>query len=135
MASEHGTRWRYEMGCRCDGCRGAQRDYQRRYRERRANGETRPSSVAQIQEPSSPGPVELATEVELAGLVAAESQPALAAAALAMARVLDHPRAHSSKPAAAKQLVMVLDVLHKGAARRPRGGLAAVRQMTGKDGA
>lgn len=52
---------------------------------------------------------------ELVGLPAAESRRGLAALALAMGRLLDHPRALSSKPAAARQLARFMDNLHKGA--------------------
>jgi hypothetical protein len=132
MARQHG-RSGYKGGCRCDVCRSGQASYQARYRDRVVNGETRPLSSAPVAPelpPAGPGPVEQATEVELASLPAAQERLALAAGALAMARVLDHPRAHSSKPAAAKVLVMVLDELRKGSARGRRGSLSAVRAMT-----
>ena len=51
-------------GCHRDECRQAQAAYQRSYRDRRANGEIRPSSVAELQ----PGRVEEAVEAELGGL-------------------------------------------------------------------
>ncbi len=43
-------------------------------------------------------------------------------------------RAQSSKPSAARQLVRVLDELHKGSARTRRGSLKLVRAMTDKGG-
>jgi hypothetical protein len=46
MAIRHGTRARYQHGCRCDKCKATQCAYQRRYRERKANGLTRPVVVA-----------------------------------------------------------------------------------------
>ena len=140
-AKKHGTRSGYLTGCRCDRCRYAQRLYQRRYRERRANGETRPHSapvvVAQLPpaelQPVGPGPVEQAVEAELAGLPAAQSRPAISAIELAMSRILDG-RVPTPKPAAAKVLVSVMDALHKGSAQARRGNLAVVKSMTTKGG-
>jgi hypothetical protein len=153
MAARHGTRRGYNHGCRCDDCKDAQRLYQRRYRERRGNGLTRPPSpvaVAVVQLPASgvpfgtpeaevqaatypngqlgPGPVEAAVKAELGGLAEAQSRPSLVQIALAMARILDSPRVASAQPAAAKVLVNVLDVLQKGSAPGRRGNLAAVRR-------
>jgi hypothetical protein len=141
MAARHGTRRGYGEGCRCDDCKDAQRLYQRRYRERKANGETRPHSapvMAQLPpaepQPCGPGPVESAVQHELNGL-AAQTRPALAAIALAMARILDNSRVASAQPPAAKVLVSVLDTLHKGSARGRRGSLSVVRSMTKEGGA
>jgi hypothetical protein len=53
----------------------------------------------------------------------------LAAIALTLGRLLDRG-AQSSKPSAARQLVRVLDALHKGSARTRRGSLKVVRAMT-----
>lgn len=37
VASEHGSRWKYSTGCRCDACRATHRTYMREYmRDRRA---------------------------------------------------------------------------------------------------
>jgi hypothetical protein len=57
-------------------------------------------------------------------------RPGLCAAALAMARVLDNPKAVPQHPAAAGQLVRTLGELSAGA-RRGRGRLASVQRMTG----
>ena len=66
---------------------------------------------------------------EIVGLAQAEARPGLAQAALALARIMDNPRAVNQQPAAAAKLADILDRLRKGAdARRSR--LAAVRQMT-----
>jgi hypothetical protein len=117
--AEHGTPGTYARGCRCVDCTEAHRLRAIDYRTRKEESEP---------EPTSPGPVELATQAELNGL--AQTRPALAAIALAMARILDNPRAKSTQPPAAKVLVNVMDTLHKGAAQERRGGLAAVRTMT-----
>jgi hypothetical protein len=61
-------------------------------------------------------------------------RPGLVAAAIAMARVLDNPKAVSSQPPAAGQLVNILNQLRKSAGGvKPK--LAAVRQMIKDDGA
>jgi hypothetical protein len=137
-AKSHGTRVRYLDGCRCDECKAAQRAYQRRYRERRANGETRPHSAAVVvaelpqaeaYQTDTPGPVEATAQQEIGSLAQVQTRPGLVAIALAMARILDNPRARSAQPAAAKVLVAVLDALHKGSTQR-RCNLALVKSMT-----
>lgn len=135
MAAKHGTRRCYIDGCRCDPCTEANRIYKREYRQRRAAGVApRPgvpiASVTVIQpETRGAGPVESAVELEIEGLVQAEVRPGLTAAALALARLLDDPKAVNQKPAAAGKLAELLDKLHKGAdARKSR--LASVRAMT-----
>jgi hypothetical protein len=57
----------------------------------------------------------------------------LVQAALALARILDSPRALSSQPAAARVLAALMDKLHTAGAQRRRGNLAVVRTMTEKD--
>jgi hypothetical protein len=73
----------------------------------------------------------LAVEAEIAGL--AEARPGIAQAALALARIMDNPRAVSSQPAAAKVLAALLDKLRSTSARGRRGQLAVVRTLTKKD--
>jgi hypothetical protein len=80
-----------------------------------------------------PGPVESGVEAEIEGV--ADGRPGLAQVALAMARLLDDPKAKNQTPAAAKVLVSVLDKLRSDSARQRRGGLAVVRTMTDKGGA
>jgi hypothetical protein len=60
--------------------------------------------------------------------------PGLAQAALALARILDNPKAISQQPAAAKTLATLLDKLRSASVRGRRGNLALVRTMTAKDG-
>jgi hypothetical protein len=131
MAAAHGTRTRYTQGCRCDNCKGAQSGYQRDYRECRASGLTRPTSV--MAEPDGPGPAESGVQAEIAGL--ADIRPGLAQVALALARLMDNPRAMSSKPAAAKVLASLLDRLRSASTGGRGGHLAAVRTMAEKGGA
>jgi hypothetical protein len=59
----------------------------------------------------------------------------LAQAAMAMARILDNPKATNQQPAAAKVLASLLDKLHSAGARGRRSHLAAVRTMTENGGA
>jgi hypothetical protein len=56
----------------------------------------------------------------------------LAAAALALARILDNPKAVSTQPAAAKILAVLLEKLSAASARGHGGHLASVRTMTRK---
>jgi hypothetical protein len=65
----------------------------------------------------------------------AEARPGLAQIALALARLLDNPKAVNQQPAAAKVLAALLDKLRSASARGRRGGLAVVRTMTEKGGA
>jgi hypothetical protein len=126
MAAKHGTRRRYNEGCRCDECKDANTVYQQRYRQR-------PTVVvplsAPVTPPSSfgPGPVEAGVEAEIAGL--AEARPGLAAAALALARILDNPRAISSQPPAARMLATLLDKLRSASAGRHLGRLATTLRL------
>jgi hypothetical protein len=76
-----------------------------------------------------PGPVEQAVNDEIGGL-AAEARPGLAQAALAMARLLDNPKAVNQQPAAAKVLTGLLDKLHSVSAGGRRGRLSLVKSMT-----
>jgi hypothetical protein len=78
--------------------------------------------------PNGPGPVEAAVQSELDGLTAA--RPGLMQTALALARIMDTPRAVSSQPAAARTLAALLDKLHSVSAGSRRGRLTLVKSMT-----
>jgi hypothetical protein len=71
--------------------------------------------------------VESAVSLEIEAL-GAHPRPGLEAAALALARVLDNPKATSTKPAAAAKLAHLLEVLRKSTVTKPK--LAAVRLMS-----
>jgi hypothetical protein len=58
-----------------------------------------------------------------------QSQPALCAAAEAMARILDNPLLATTQPSACEKLLQIMTELHKSAAPR-RGKLAAVQEMS-----
>lgn len=136
----HGSRQLYKRGCRCDLCRSAEREYKKdlRRRQREAVGEFVTPAVTLSLVPggsgagySAPvhtgGAVESAVSLEIEQLVA-HPRPGLEAAALALARVLDNPKATSTKPAAAAKLAHLLDTLRKSSVSRPK--LASVRRMT-----
>jgi hypothetical protein len=127
MAANHGTRRRYNEGCRCGDCAAANNAYQQEYRQRRVSPPVTPPV-------SDAGPVESGVMAEIDGL-AAQARPGLAQVALAVARVLDNPRAVNQHAAAAKVLSVLLDKLRSVSARGRRGGLAVVRTMTEKGGA
>ncbi len=126
--ARHGTRRCYIGGCRCDDCTEANRLYFRRGRA--ADNARPPAAAVPLPAPgaSEPGPVESGVEAEIAGL--AEARPGMAQIALAMARVLDNPRAVNQQPAAAKVLASLLDKLHSVSASGRRGHLALVKSMT-----
>lgn len=97
MAAKHGTRRRYVEGCHCPDCTEANSVYQANYRQGRAGGESATPSVAvSVSSPVTPGPVEVAVGAEVRGL--AEVRPGLAEVALALARILDNPKAISQQP-------------------------------------
>jgi hypothetical protein len=128
MTVRHATRYRYSKGCRCDDCAEAARIYQRDYRLRKPDCQGVPD-LPHLE--PGPGPVESGVHAEIDGL-AAQARPGLAWAALALARILDNPRAINQHPAAAKVLATLLDKLRSASARGRRGGLGVVREMTGK---
>jgi hypothetical protein len=130
MAASHGTQRRYVQGCRCDDCRAAHRVSARDYRERRVNGQIEAPSVVVVPSVVVPGPVEIGVSEEIDGL-AAQARPGLAQAALALARILDNPKAVNQQPAAAKVLLSMLEKL-RSASPAGRRGLAVVREMTKK---
>ena len=119
---KHGSLRAYNSGCRCDACRGRNAEYRR---QRRANPD--------ISAGQRPGPVELAVIQEIG--LAAEERPAVAAAAVALGRLLDNPRAIGQHPSAARVLSSLLNQLHKVGAPRRRSHLAMVKQMTDRNGA
>lgn len=128
----HGTRAGYARhGCRCELCREAQQAYQREYRRRKR---VLQPVVLTVDNPDGAepvaGPVVAAVQADIAGLGdLAAGYRALAAAAVAMARILDSDGNVPTMPAAAKQLASLLDTLRREAAPR-RGRLASVQAMT-----
>ena len=79
MAAKHGTRRRYNEGCRCEDCTADNTAYHQEYRQRLIGAEpANPSSVVTVSSPVTPGPVEAGVEAEIAEL--ADARPGLAAA-------------------------------------------------------
>ena len=112
-------------------CREAQQAYQREYRRRKR---VLQPVVLTVDNPDGAepvaGPVVAAVQADIAGLGdLAAGYRALAAAAVAMARILDSDGNVPTMPAAAKQLASLLDTLRREAAPR-RGRLASVQAMT-----
>lgn len=139
MAAQHGTRTRYNTGCRCDACKQASRDYDKIRRQRMLASKHAPATVTKLPtltnaDEGEPGRVEAAVIAEIAGLSTAESRPSLVEAARSMAKVLDSPLNISQHAACVGKLQEVMKELRKGADSRA-GKLAAVRQMTRKTGA
>jgi hypothetical protein len=139
MAAKHGTRRCYNEGCRCDECKEAARAYWRDYQARKAAGEPThsgiPADVWQFHhpKPAEPEPavgrVEKGVIAELEGLAQADARPGLTQTVLALARLMDDPKAKNQQPAAAAKLAELLRELRKGMdARKSR--LASVRAMT-----
>jgi hypothetical protein len=125
MTLRHGTLSRYNSGCRCGDCVYRNSSYRQ---QRRAG-----LSASDITAGQEPGRVELGVREEIA--LAVESRPGLAAMAVALAQLLDNPRATNQYPAAAKVLTELLDELGKVGAPRRRSHLALVREMTENGGA
>lgn len=137
MAVKHGTRTRYNSGCRCDECKQASRDYDKARRQKMlAAKHTPPTLTALPTGPSVPdsvlpeaGRVEAGVLAEIEQLSTTASRQGLVEIAIALARVLDSPLAIAQHPSAAHRLSETLDKLRKGADSR-KGKLAAVRSMT-----
>jgi hypothetical protein len=136
MSVRHGTANRYNTGCRCDACKASHARRAADYRQRKITGEVvtmSPPDQNCSPETSGPGPVELGVQAEIDGL-ASEARPGLAQAALALARILDNPKAVNQQPAAAKVLASLLEKLRSVSASGRRGNLALVKSMTKKSG-
>jgi hypothetical protein len=130
------NRSRYQAGCKCDVCRKAQSDYRKRLRQRKNAGRqlglAAPVDAGPAAASSTPVSDAVRLELDMLG-GAAEIRPGLAAAAMAMAAILDTPLYVGQAPAAAGRLVAILGMLHKLPNRRG-GFLTSVRAMTPLDG-
>ncbi len=137
MAVRHGTRTRYNSGCRCDECRQAARDYDKARRQAMNAQKHAPATVTALPKPtklapvpdSGPGRVEAGVLAEITGLSTAASRQGLVEIAIALARVLDSPLAIAQHPSAAHRLSETLDKIRRGSESR-KGKLASVRQMS-----
>lgn len=116
MSTDHGLRGYRNSGCRCDICLDAHAQYQRQYRARRkkSKGDVHAETVA-YRPVGVVGAVEIAVEAELATLSSAALKPSLAAAAIAMAKILDDPTLATSHPSSARQLNLAMAALRASA--------------------
>lgn len=137
MAVRHGTRTRYNSGCRCVDCKKAASDYKKAHAQKQRAARHGQATVTAIRKPAAaatPPPVELgAVEAgvmaEIDGLSTAASRQGLVQIAVALARVLDSPLAIAQHPSAAHRLSETLDKIRKGSDGKG-SKLAAVRSMT-----
>jgi hypothetical protein len=112
VSIDHGLRGYRNSGCRCDICLEAHAQYQKQYRARRkkTKGDVHAETVA-----NGPvgvvGAVERAVKAELKTLSSAAQKPSLAAAAIAMAKILDDHTLATSHPSSARQLNLAMQAL------------------------
>src|SRR4029077_2714293 len=137
-SARHGTRSRYNLGCRCPDCTTANKLRMRDLRAKRRGLPVpqRSAPVSAWAPPTEPGEVELAVLEELATLSAAETRLGAVQAALAMARILDSEDQFPTHVRAAASLESILKLLRKssGVGVRSRGRLASVQPMFKKKG-
>ena len=140
MAVQHGTRTKYNQGCRCEPCVQCSRDYNKARAQAIRAKKHAPATAATVTklpngphlavaQEYEPGRVESGVMNEIAGLSTAASRQGLVEIAIALARVLDSPLAIAQHPSAAHRLSETLDKIRKGSDSR-QGKLAAVRSMT-----
>jgi hypothetical protein len=135
MTARHGTRRRYNEGCRCEDCTAANAAYQQSYRQRATTVRlsTWTTPLPEQMTPAVVGPVESGVQLEIEELT--DARPGLVQVALAMARLLDNPKAVNQQPAAAKVLSGLLDKLATASAGGRCGRLSVIKSMTEKGGA
>src|SRR5271165_468026 len=86
--------------------------------------------LAEIVGVAEDGPCVVAVRGALAALGDLPLYQAEAAAALAMALILDSPGCVTTMPSACRQLLVLMDVLRKSAGTRKGGRLARVQEMS-----
>jgi hypothetical protein len=137
MAGEHGSRTRYNGGCRCDLCKQASRDYDKIRRQRMLASKHSPGTVTrlpsqQVERPiDEMGPVKAGVMAQISALSTAANRPGLVAIAHKLADDLDNPLTVAQHASISKQLRETMADLGKGSDSKT-GKLAAVRQMTRK---
>jgi hypothetical protein len=138
---ECGSRQAYQAGCRCDLCKEAESSYKRelRRRKREAVGGFAAAPVTALSLVSgdgtraatsgnaSVGSVEAAVQAEIDAL--GSDRGGLKATVVALARILDNPKAVSTQPAAAAKLADMLETLRKSSDVK-KSKLASIRSMT-----
>ncbi len=131
--ARHGTRTCYNDGCRCDKCKIAEANYQkkRRHGTDDATVVSLPGASADVvdnPEPRPIGPCEQAAIDELSDTPASLARPGLYQMALAMARLVDNPVTVAQHTQAAARYAELSATLRKGTEKRSR--LSAVREMS-----
>ena len=134
MAAQHGSRTRYNTGCRCDLCKQANRDYDRTRRQKLLASKHEPATVTTLPRPADiqsaeMGSVEAAVMAQISCLSTAAGRPGLVAIAQNLASTMDSPLSVAQRASIAKQLRETMTDLSKGSDSR-QGKLASVRSMT-----
>jgi hypothetical protein len=136
---------KYNAGCRCDVCKKATSEYHRARRRRLAeatgdpsvpvgaglrviNGAAEPPATSADTDPDGRPSVVLGVSEAIESM-AGHRRPDLAAAALALASVLDNPKAISTWPAAAAKMSDLMEQLRRSGDGK-RSKLASIRSMT-----
>lgn len=132
--ARHGTRTCYNDGCRCDKCKIAEANYQKKRRHGTDDATVvslpgAASDVVDNPEPKPIGPCEAQAIATLANTPATVKRPDLFQAALAMARIMDNPVTVAQHVQAAARYTDISALLMKGADDR-KSRLAAVREMS-----
>lgn len=134
MAARHGTRSKYNEGCRCDKCNLAESDYKKkRYlndKGKKLGTVTKLTNAADepVTQPPPMGPTELGVMAALEAAPAlAAARPDLVASARAMARIQDNALHVAQQTNAAARMLDIMDRLLKGTQKKRK--LAAVRNM------
>lgn len=143
-SAKHGIA-KYNAGCRCDVCKKATSEYHRARRRRLAEATGDPSvpmgaGLRVINGASDEAltsdntdydgrPSAVASVLKAIELLGEHKRPDLEAGALAMAAILDNPKAVSTQPAALAKMSDVMAQLRKSTdAKKSR--LTAIRSMT-----
>ena len=108
--------------CRCDVCREANAKYSRDKRAKE-RGEDPAAAVMQLQLPLPSDSVEAAIRTELASYTATALRPGLTKLLLAMARVIDDPRARAQHASVARQIQLGLERIRSQSVTRRHSSL------------
>lgn len=139
MAADHGTRSRYNAGCKCELCANAERQYKRdrRAKKREQAGTSAPAASVIAQLPAAAAPatesgetVEQSVQREI-DKRDTSARPGLVATALALARVLDNRGALMQHASAAARLTDILNQIAGMATKTPSKVSALRSEYTG----
>lgn len=143
-SAKHGIA-KYNAGCRCDVCKKATSEYHKARRRKLAESVGDPDvplgaglrllngladNAPTCENPvSAPSNSVVSAVMEEIQSLSGHKRPALAASAVALAEVLDNPKATATKPAAAAKLAVLLEQLRKSTDGK-KSKLTAIRSMT-----